>query len=178
MDGAPAIVPTGYVRDGESIYLHGSRKNRALAASVDQPVCLTVTLLDGIVVARAAFHKSFNYRSVVIYGRGEVVVDAMEKARAMECFVEHVIPGRSAECRMPNDKELNATMIVRVAIEECSAKVRSGPPIDDDEDLKLPHWAGVIEVARRWGPARPDERLAAGTEVPTYIARYERPRVG
>ena len=146
-DGSPLVLPTLFARDGDAIYVHGSPASRLLRAGkkgVD--VCVTVMLLDGFVMAKSAFHHSVNYRSVVVFGTAEEVTDADEKARALELLVEHVHPGRSAECRPPNDKELKATLVLRLPLDEASAKVREGGPIDDDEDLDLPYPAGVIPV--------------------------------
>jgi nitroimidazol reductase NimA-like FMN-containing flavoprotein (pyridoxamine 5'-phosphate oxidase superfamily) len=146
-DGSPMVLPTLYARDGDVLYVHGSPASRLLRAGkkgVD--VCLTVMLLDGFVMAKSAFHHSINYRSVVVFGTAEEVTDDAEKARALELLVDHVHPGRSAECRAPNAKELKATLVLRLPLDEASAKVREGGPIDDEEDLALPWWAGVIPV--------------------------------
>jgi len=169
-DGRPAIIPTGYARVGEHLYLHGSRKNRALLATIGAECCLEVTLLDGIVLARSAFHHSFNYRSAVIYGKGEEVTETEEKERALERFVDQVTPGRAADCRLPSEKELEATLVVKVPLDEASAKIRSGPPKDDAEDMELPHWAGVMPVRDAWGPAEPDTEIP----LPEYLKEFER----
>jgi nitroimidazol reductase NimA-like FMN-containing flavoprotein (pyridoxamine 5'-phosphate oxidase superfamily) len=146
-DGTPLVLPTLFARDGDAVYVHGSPASRLLRTGkkgVD--VCLTVMLLDAFVMAKSAFHHSVNYRSVVVFGTAEEVTDAGEKARALELLVDHVHPGRSAECRAPNDKELKATLVLRLPLDEASAKVRDGGPIDDEEDLDLPYWAGIIPV--------------------------------
>jgi nitroimidazol reductase NimA-like FMN-containing flavoprotein (pyridoxamine 5'-phosphate oxidase superfamily) len=146
-DGTPLVLPTLFARDGDVVYVHGSPASRLLRAGkkgVD--VCLTVMLLDGFVMAKSAFHHSVNYRSVVVFGEAEEVTDDAEKARALELLVDHVHPGRSAECRAPTEKERNATLVLRLGLDEASAKVREGGPIDDEEDLELPYWTGVIPV--------------------------------
>lgn len=146
-DGSPMVLPTLFARDGDVVYVHGSPASRLLRAGKQGvELCLTVMLLDGFVMAKSAFHHSINYRSVVVFGRGEEVTDDAEKAHALEVLVEHVHPGRSAESRPPNDKELKATLVLRLSLDEASAKVRQGGPMDDDEDLDLPYWAGVIPV--------------------------------
>ena len=151
-DGKPAVIPTGYARIGEFLYLHGSLKNRAMRAIIGRDCSVEVTLLDGIVLARSAFHHSFNYRSVVIYGQGIEVSDDKEKQAAFERIVDHIIPGRASDCRMPNAKEFAATLVVKIPIDESSAKVRTGPPVDDAEDMELPIWAGVLPRRDVWGP--------------------------
>ena len=146
-DGSPLVLPTLFARDGDVLYVHGSPASRLLRTGkrgVD--LCLTVMLLDGFVMAKSAFHHSINYRSVVVFGNATEVTDRGEKARALELLVDQVHPGRSAECRPPNDQELKATLVLRLGLDEASAKVRDGGPIDDEEDLDLPYWAGVIPV--------------------------------
>lgn len=150
--GQPYAIPTAYARIGDQVYVHGSTASRMLRTAAGAPVCLTVTLLDGIVLARSAFHHSMNYRSVVVLGAAEEVEDEDERLAAMRALVERVAPGRWAEIRPPNPQELKATTILRLAIAESSAKVRTGPPIDDEEDLALPCWAGVIPLALTPGP--------------------------
>jgi nitroimidazol reductase NimA-like FMN-containing flavoprotein (pyridoxamine 5'-phosphate oxidase superfamily) len=146
-DGAPLVLPTLFARDGDDLYVHGSPASRLLRAGkkgVD--VCVTVMILDGFVMAKSAFHHSVNYRSVVVFGTAEEVTDAEEKRRALELLVEHIHPGRSTESRPPNDDELKKTLVLRLPLDEASAKVREGGPIDDEEDLDLPYWTGVIPV--------------------------------
>lgn len=174
-DGVPCIVPTGYTRDGGWIYLHGAQKNRALRAVCGRTACISVTLVDGLVLARSAFHHSINYRSVILYGEGEEVTDSEEKLRAMELLVEHIVPGRWAEARPPSQQELDATLIVRVPTEECSAKVRVGPPIDDEPDLALGVWAGVLPQNTVWGQPEADPQLPPGIPAPAYVTNYRRP---
>jgi hypothetical protein len=147
VDGQPYVIPMVFARVGEALYLHGSAASRLLRALSDgAAVCVTVTLLDGIVLARSAFHHSMNYRSVVVVGRAVPVTDGAERDRALAAMVDHAVPGRSAQVRPPDRKELAATLVIRVPLDEASAKVRTGPPIDDDRDLDLPVWAGVLPV--------------------------------
>ncbi len=173
--GQPYVIPTLYVRDGETLYFHGStgsRTLRALTAGAD--VCLTVTLLDGLVLARSVFHHSVDFRSVMVLGRAEPVRDTTEKRRALRLLVEHVVPGRSADARGPNAKELAATAVLALPLDEVSAKVRSGPPGDEEEDYGLPVWAGVLPLALQAGTPVPDPRLAAGLGPPAYVTGYRR----
>jgi len=176
-EGKPVVIPTGYSRKDDTIYLHGStasRMLRTLGKRVD--VCVTVTLLDGLVLARAAFHHSVNYRSVVIFGTARVVEDREGKLEALRIFTEHVAPGRWQEVRPPSDKELQATTVLALPLQEVSAKVRTGPPVDDEEDYALPVWAGVLPLNLTAGLAVTDDRLPAGIEVPAYVRRYDRKR--
>jgi nitroimidazol reductase NimA-like FMN-containing flavoprotein (pyridoxamine 5'-phosphate oxidase superfamily) len=165
--GQPCVIPTGYVRAGDRIYIHGSPASRMLRAlEQGADVCVTVTLLDGIVLARSAFHHSMNYRSVVVFGRARLVTDPGEKLEALRAFVEHVWPGRWAAVRQPNDRELAATSVLALPLDEASAKVRTGPPIDDDADYALPVWAGVIPVRTELGEPIVDERVLPGIAAP------------
>jgi nitroimidazol reductase NimA-like FMN-containing flavoprotein (pyridoxamine 5'-phosphate oxidase superfamily) len=157
VDDQPFVIPTIHARDGDVLYLHGSpasRMLRTLKEGVD--VCVTATLLDGLVLARSVYNHSMNYRSAVVLGRAHEVTELGAKLRAMECVVEHVVPGRWAEARRPNDKEIAGTTILEVALGEASAKIRSGPPKDFDEDLSLPIWAGVIPLDLHRGRPYPD----------------------
>jgi uncharacterized protein len=157
VDDQPFVIPTIHARDGDILYLHGSpasRMLRTLKKGVD--ICVTATLLDGLVLARSVYNHSMNYRSAVVLGRAHEVTDLDAKLRAMECVVEHIVPGRWAEARRPNDKEIAGTTILEVALDEASAKIRSGPPKDFDEDLSFPVWAGVIPLDLRRGPPYPD----------------------
>ena|SRR5688572_2182714 len=155
-DEGPVVLPTGYVRVGDEVVLHGSAANRLLRLAADgRPVCLTVTLLDGLVLTRSAFHHSMNYRSVVAFGRARVV-EGEEKERALAAFVEHMVPGRSAVARPPSPSELAATLVLAVPLHEASAKVRTGPPIDDEADAALDVWAGVVPLAVVAGEPVPD----------------------
>jgi uncharacterized protein len=159
VDGQPFVIPTIHARDGDDLYLHGSpasRMLRTLKKGVD--VCVTATLLDGLVLARSVYNHSMNYRSAVVVGRAEEITDTKAKLHAMECVVEHVVPGRWAEARQPTDGEIKGTTILALGLDEASAKVRTGPPQDFDEDLSLPVWAGVIPLDLRRGVPSPDER--------------------
>ena len=163
VDGRPWVVPTAYARIGDQLYLHGATGNfalRTLASGVE--VCVTVTLLDGLVLARSAFHHSMNYRSVMLFGRAEPVTDDDEKERALLAIVEHMEPGRTSDTRPPTAEELRATLVVRLPIHEGSAKVRTGPPIDDPADLALDHWAGVIPLSLVRGEPERDVVLPPG----------------
>jgi uncharacterized protein len=174
-DGQPYVIPTGFARIGNDLYLHGSaasRMLRNLARGVE--VCVTVTLIDGLVLARSAFHHSVNYRSVVILGKAVLVKDTDEKNKALKAFTEHVIPGRWAEIRWPNEIELKATSVLKLPIDEASAKVRTGRPIDDQEDYSMSVWAGVLPLAVTKGDPVADERLPEGCSVPGYVRDYKR----
>jgi uncharacterized protein len=163
VDGQPYVIPTGYARVDDQIYLHGSaasRMLRTLDGGVN--VCVTVTLVDGLVLARSAFHHSVNYRSVVVLGHARPVTDPDEKVHALRSFTNHLVPGRWEEVRPPNEQELKATTVLAVPLAEVSAKIRTGPPIDDDEDYSLPIWAGVVPVRAEWGEPVPDARLVPG----------------
>ncbi len=175
VDGKPFVIPTGYARIGDKLYVHGSQASRmlrTLKAGVD--VCLTVTLVDGLVLARSAFHHSINYRSVVVFGRAALVDDAGEKLAALFAFSEHVIPGRWADVREPTEQELKATTVLSLPLAEVSAKVRTGPPLDDEEDYGLPVWAGVIPLRLVADPAVADPRLPAEIQLPSYAQKYKR----
>jgi hypothetical protein len=175
VDGQPYVIPTGYARAGDTLYMHGSpasRMLRTLAEGVS--VCVTVTLLDGLVLARSAFHHSMNYRSVVILGRAKVVEGREEKLRALEALTEHVIHGRWKDVRHPSESELKATVVLALPLAEVSAKVRTGPPKDDEEDYQLPIWAGVLPLPMTPSIPQPDPRLVAGVELPGYVRNYSR----
>ena len=175
-DGQPYVIPTGYCRVGDVLYIHGSAASRMLKTlSAGVPVCVTVTLLDGLVLARSAFHHSMNYRSAVVIGNARLVADAAEKAAALTAIVEHIVPGRNADARAPNASELGATSVLALPIEEASAKVRGGPPLDDAEDMALNVWSGVVPL--RLEPQAPvaDPTLAPGIAVPAYAREYRRP---
>jgi len=175
IDGQPYVIPTGYGRSGDSLYIHGSAASRMLR-NLDRgiPVCVTVTLLDGLVLARSIFNHSMNYRSVVILGIAHAVTDSEEKLKALQALSEHIIPGRWAESRQPNEKELKATLALKVPIEEFSAKVRQGPPLDDEEDFSFPTWAGVIPLQMVAGEPVNDPKLDAARGVPAYAKHYSR----
>ncbi|MET7569250.1 pyridoxamine 5'-phosphate oxidase family protein [Streptomyces sp. NPDC005492] len=173
-DGAPVVLPTLYGRVGERLYVHGSTGARPLRmtgqADPGLPVCLTVTHVDGLVLARSAFHHSINYRSVVVHGIAHQVTDPEEKRTALDALVDHVVPGRAADSRPANKRELAATMVIRLDLDEVSAKVRTGGANDDPEDLDLPHWAGVVPLRPAYGTPLPNDDLAPGTELPGYLA--------
>jgi nitroimidazol reductase NimA-like FMN-containing flavoprotein (pyridoxamine 5'-phosphate oxidase superfamily) len=175
VDGQPFVIPTGYARDGDTLYLHGSaasRMLRSLAGGI--PVCVTVTLIDGLALARSAFHHSINYRSVVILGVAELVEDEQEKMAALKAFTEHVIPGRWDAVREPNEQELKGTSVLRLPLVEVSAKIRTGPPKDDEEDYAIPVWAGELPLRIVTGTPVPDPQLAVGIALPDHVARYSR----
>ena len=175
LEGQPVVVPMVYGRWGDELVLHGSpasRSLRALAAGAEAVAC--VTLLDGLVLARSTFHHSLNYRSVVVHGRARAIEDAEEKARALEAVVEHVVPGRSAEARPANAKELRGTAVVALALDEASAKLREGPPVDEEEDLALDVWAGVLPLGWAVGAPRPDPLLAAEAALSPSARRWRR----
>jgi nitroimidazol reductase NimA-like FMN-containing flavoprotein (pyridoxamine 5'-phosphate oxidase superfamily) len=167
VDGEPRVLPMTYGRDGDVLYLHGAVGNAMLRASADAEVCVTITLLDGLVLARSAFHHSMNYRSVVLLGRARKVEDDVEKRRAFDVIVEHVLPGRTAVARPASDAELRKTLVLALPIEEGSAKVRTGGPIDDDEDLDLEVWAGVVPL--RLTPGDPVQDPAQPADLPAPI---------
>jgi nitroimidazol reductase NimA-like FMN-containing flavoprotein (pyridoxamine 5'-phosphate oxidase superfamily) len=170
-DGAPVVLPTLYVRRGERLYLHGSARSRpARMSGAGLPVCVTVTLIDGIVLARAAFNHSINYRSVVIHGHAVLVEDPEERSEVFDALVEHLVPGRSTDCRPPNAKELALTSVMRVDLDEVSAKVRQGDPKDAGDDLSLPYWAGVVPVTESRGTPTAAADLRVGVTVPGYLA--------
>jgi len=159
----PYVIPTGYVRAGEKLYIHGSAASRMLR-TLDQgiQVCVTVTLVDGLVLARSSFHHSINYRSVVVLGTAQLVLNRDEKMEALRRFTNHIVPGRWDEARVPTEQELKATSVLVLPMEEVSAKVRTGPPIDDEEDYAIPIWAGVVPVHMRAGDPVPDDRISPG----------------
>jgi nitroimidazol reductase NimA-like FMN-containing flavoprotein (pyridoxamine 5'-phosphate oxidase superfamily) len=175
VDGQPFVIPTSYGRAGDNLYIHGSAASRMLR-NVDGgiPVCITVTLLDGLVLARSIFNHSMNYRSVVILGTATAVVDPSEKLEALRSLSEHILPGRWAESRYPNERELKATTALRVPITEFSAKVRQGPPVDDEEDYAFRTWAGVIPLETVARTPIPDARCAPEIPVPAYAREYAR----
>ncbi len=178
VDGEPVVLPTIYARVDDALYLHmstGARLAR-IASAGPVPVCLTVTLLDGLVLARSQFHHSMNYRSVVVRGQASLVRDEAERAAALAAVVDHVVPGRAGESRAGDAKELAATAVLRLPLAEASLKSRSGAPGDDDEDLDLPHWAGVVPVVTSFGPPVPAPDLGPhAAAVPEHVSGYARP---
>ncbi|MEU9292726.1 pyridoxamine 5'-phosphate oxidase family protein [Streptomyces sp. NPDC048266] len=175
-DGAPVVLPTLFGRVGDRLYVHGSTGSRPLRAAGDGvaapglPVCLTVTHVDGLVLARSAFHHSLNYRSVVVHGTAHQVTDPEELRTALDALVDQVVPGRSADSRPANTKELAATAVLRLDLDEVSAKVRTGGPNDAPEDLALPHWSGVVPVRGGYGPPVPADDLDPAVGLPDYLA--------
>jgi nitroimidazol reductase NimA-like FMN-containing flavoprotein (pyridoxamine 5'-phosphate oxidase superfamily) len=173
-DGAPVVLPTLYGRVGETLYVHGSTGSRPLrmAGQSDPglPVCLTVTHVDGLVLARSAFHHSINYRSVVVHGLAYDVTDPEEKLAALDALVDHVVPGRAADSRPANKKELAATAVIRLDLNEVSAKTRTGGVNEEPEDLALPHWAGVVPLRKGYDAPVPEADLRPGVELPDYLA--------
>jgi uncharacterized protein len=175
VEGQPFVIPTGYARLGDTLYIHGSQASRmlrTLKGGLD--VCVTVTLLDGMVMARSAFHHSMNYRSVVVFGRAVAVEESAEKLAALRALTEHLAPGRWDETRQPTEGEIRATLVLALALEEASAKVRVGPPVDDEEDYALPVWAGVVPLRIVAGEPIPDPRLPQGVEPPAHVLNYSR----
>jgi len=174
-DAQPFVIPMSYGRDGDTLYIHGSPASRMLR-HLEQgvPVCITVTLVDGLVLARAISNHSMNYRSVVILGTATLVDDPAEKLAALRAISEHIIPHRWDDSRQPNEKELKATSVLRLPINEFSAKVRVGPPMDEEEDYSFPTWAGVIPLEMTAGAAIPDDRCEQ--ELPAYLKNYSRRR--
>ena len=172
-EGHPVVIPTLHARLGDRLYLHGSaasRMLRTLAKGV--PVCTTATLVDGLVLARAAFHHSVNYRSVVVFGTATLVEPGEETVKALELFTEKLVPGRWADVRPPTRQELKGTKVLSLPLDEASAKVRTGPPIDEDEDYDLPVWAGVLPLATEVAEPEPDPRLDSAIETPGYVAAW------
>ena len=174
--GQPFVIPTLHARRGDVVYLHGSTASRTLGVLRDgAQACLTVSLIDGLVLARSVMHHSANYRSAMLLGRAHLVDDEHEKLAALEAIVEHIVPGRWAEARHPSENELKATAVLALAIDEASAKVRTGPPLDDEEDYALPVWAGVVPIVSEAGAPVPDPRLPADVPVAQSAAHYARP---
>jgi uncharacterized protein len=176
VDGQPFVIPTSYGRKDERLYIHGSAASRMLRNMQKEgmPVCITVTLLDGLVLARSVFNHSMNYRSVVVLGKAALVDDPEEKLDALRVLSEHIIPGRWDDARQPNDRELKQTSVLRVPIEEFSAKVRVGPPNDDEEDYSFPTWAGVLPLEMKPGASINDPLLDSACAVPEYVKHYAR----
>jgi nitroimidazol reductase NimA-like FMN-containing flavoprotein (pyridoxamine 5'-phosphate oxidase superfamily) len=170
IDGVPVVLPTGYGRIGQTLYLHGSSANQSLLTADGQDVCVTITLLDGLVCARAAFHHSMNYRSAVIFGRARLVVEAEEKLAALRAVTDHLVPGRWDYVREPTRKELAATAVVAVPLDEASVKARAGGPKDDPEDYHSAIWAGVLPAALVFGPATPDPAMTSDIPIPAHIS--------
>jgi len=178
IDSQPFVIPTAYGRLGNCLYIHGasaSRMMRSLASGVE--VCVTVTLLDGLVLARTVFHHSMNYRSVVIFGTATLVEDADEKLKALEVFTEHIVPGRWAEARQPNRQELAVTSVLALPLDEASAKIRTGLPNDEEQDYSIPVWAGVIPLELTAGEPIEARSLQLGITLPAYARNYTRSQI-
>jgi uncharacterized protein len=174
VDGQPFVIPTLYGRDEGRLYLHGSAVSRMLRELETRiPACVTVTLVDGLVLSRSAFDHSMNYRSVVAFGAARKVADPEQKIKSVRVISEHLIAGRWEEVRGPSDKELKATTVLEFSIEEASSKVRSGPPLDDESDYGLRVWAGVLPLEMRSLPPIPDDKLIKGVTLPDYVRRYD-----
>ncbi|MEA2002381.1 MAG: pyridoxamine 5'-phosphate oxidase family protein [Actinomycetota bacterium] len=178
IDGSPVVIPSLYARDGDSVLIHGSPASRTLrtAGADGVEICLTVTLVDGFVIARSGFHHSMNYRSVVIFGNAAPITDDDERARALDHLVDTLVPGQAAAVRPMTRNEMKGTTVLRLPITEASAKVRTGGPVDDAADYDLPIWAGVLPVTTTYGPAIPDAELRHDLPVPDNIANYRRNR--
>ena len=175
VDGQPFVIPTNYGRSGDTLYLHGSAASRMLnTLSAGVPVCVTVTNVDGLVLARSAFHHSVNYRSVVILGKAQLVEDPAEKMEALRIFTEHVMKGRWNDVRIPTEQELKATTVLSLPLEEVSAKVRTGGPIDDEPDYALPVWAGVLPLETVAKTPLPDAQRKNDPPIPEYLKNYKR----
>jgi nitroimidazol reductase NimA-like FMN-containing flavoprotein (pyridoxamine 5'-phosphate oxidase superfamily) len=175
VDQQPYVIPTGYARDGDRLLIHGSAASRMLRALAgDADVCVTVTLLDGLVLARSAFHHSMNYRSVVILGKARVVSGKQEKLEALRVLTEHVLPGRWKEVRPPSENEMNQTLVLALDIDEASAKIREGAPVDDEADYELDVWAGVIPLRLTAGAPVDDVKSREGIIAPRYASNYKR----
>jgi uncharacterized protein len=177
VDGQPFVIPTSFARIGDRLVIHGSaasRMMRNLSEEID--VCVTVTLIDGLVLARSAFHHSMNYRSVVVFGKAKIVADEREKYAALKAFTEHIVPGRWSSVRPPTKNELKGTTVLSLPLAEASAKIRAGGPVDDEEDYALGVWAGVLPLNLTAGAPVDDERLNDGIAVPPEVLNYRRKR--
>jgi uncharacterized protein len=174
-DGMPYVIPINHARAGDTLYLHGAPASRLLKhVQAGEQLCIAMTLVDGLVLARAAFHHSINYRSAVLFGHGRPVTEDAEKLQALAAITEHLAPGRWELIRRPTERELRATAVVAIAIESASAKLRAGPPKDDEEDYALPIWAGVLPLHEQPLPPVPDPRLGPGIAVPEHVKRWSR----
>ncbi len=171
----PYVIPINFARIGDTIVMHGAKASRLLShIEAGNPICVEVTLVDGLVLARSVFHSSINYRSVVLFGAGKIVEDENEKMAALEAIVEHLIPGRWSEARLPNRKEMNATSVVSIQIDQASAKIRNGPPGDDEADYALPIWAGVLPLEETASRPIRDELMTQELPAPKYVVKYSR----
>jgi nitroimidazol reductase NimA-like FMN-containing flavoprotein (pyridoxamine 5'-phosphate oxidase superfamily) len=174
-DNQPFVIPTIHARLNDSLILHGAIANRMLKhIQAGNPICVTITLIDGLVIARSVFHSSMNYRSVVLFGKGRKIESDVEKLQALEAITEHIARGRWQDARLPTKKELDGTTVITMPIESASAKVRTGPPIDDEEDYQLPIWAGVVPLEQVAQAPIFDPKLSNGIDVPEYLLNYKR----
>lgn len=174
-DGSPFVIPTGYGSDDEFLYIHGSSASRMIRAlTAGAEACITVTLQDGLVLARSAFHHSMNYRSVVVFGKARLIDQPEEKMSALQKITEHLVPGRWTDVRPPAPLEMKATAVLAFPLQEASAKIRVGQPVDDEEDYTLPIWAGVLPLALQPGAVQPDQRNLPDVDVPEYVRSYTR----
>lgn len=171
----PAVIPMLYARDGDRLLLHGSPASRLLRQASTSEICVTVTLVDGLVLARSAFHHSANYRSVVVFGQPTRIDDLQERRTALDCLVESIVPGRTADARPPNEKELRGTTVLALPLDECSVKMRTGDPVDEPEDYELPVWAGTIPLPVVPGAPVPDSAQSPDVEPPPYVRTYRHP---
>ena len=171
-DGKPVVIPTIHARMGDHIVFHGSNASRLLKISNNNEICVTITLLDGLVMARSLFNSSMNYRSAVIFGKGEIIKDHDERMAAFKSITDHIAPGRWDDARQPNNSELKQTSVVRMPIDEASAKISMGPPDDEDEDYALDYWAGVIPINQTYGEPESDPILQEGITIPDYLKNY------
>jgi uncharacterized protein len=177
VDNQPFVIPTSFARSGDRLVIHGSaasRMMRSLSEEID--VCVTVTLIDGLVLARSAFHHSMNYRSVVVFGKAQIITDEQEKYAALKALTEHIVPGRWSSVRPPTKNELKGTTVLLLLLQEASAKIRAGGPVDDEEDYALDVWAGVLPLSLTTNAPVPDERLKDGIAVPPEVLNYRRKR--
>ena len=173
-DGRPVVIPTIHARDGNQLLFHGSSASRLLKhLKENHDICVSITLLDGLVLARSVFHHSMNYRSVVLFGKGVIVDDPAQKMRGLEILTDHLIPGRWDEARRPSEKEMKATLLIAMDIDDATAKIRTGPPGDEEEDYSLPVWAGVIPVKLETGEVISDPKNLEGLEVPGNISGFD-----
>lgn len=174
-DAQPFVIPTIHARMGDRLLLHGSPGSRLLRSIKNgAQLCVTVTLLDGLVLARSAMHHSMNFRSVVLLGKGSAIEDEDEKIQALRTISEHIVPGRWVEVRLPNAAELKMTTVIAIPIDEASAKIRTGPPVDDEDDYRLAVWAGVLPLQLMPQAPQPDDRLLEGVSIPEYVRQYQR----
>ena len=171
-NGKPVVIPTIHARMGDHIVFHGSNASRLLKISNNNEICVTITLLDGLVMARSLFNSSMNYRSAVIFGKGEIIKDHNERMAAFKSITDHIAPGRWDDARQPNNSELKQTSVVRMPIDEASAKISVGPPEDEDEDYALDYWAGVIPINQTYGEPESDPILQEGITIPDYLKNY------